>query len=90
MEQEPNEIKTVVWNEGEQIPEDELVYIWDHFYRVEKSRERDSGGTGIGLAIVRQILQLHGGQFGVRNTAGGVEFSFSLPVEDRALPDKKA
>jgi two-component system sensor histidine kinase VanS len=79
MEQETNEIRTVVWNEGEQIPEDELVHIWDHFYRVEKSRERDSGGTGIGLAIVRQIMQLHSGQFTVRNMDGGVEFSFSLP-----------
>ncbi|MBD0379958.1 sensor histidine kinase [Paenibacillus sedimenti] len=80
MEQQPKEIRTVVWNEGEQIPENELVHIWDHFYRVEKSRERDSGGTGIGLAIVRQIQQLHGGQYAVRNTAGGVEFSFTLPV----------
>ncbi|XOK59240.1 sensor histidine kinase [Paenibacillus elgii] len=87
MEQEPNEIRTVVWNEGEHIPEDELAHIWDHFYRVEKSRERDSGGTGIGLAIVRQIVQLHGGQLGVRNTAGGVEFSFSLPVTIITLVD---
>lgn len=80
MEQESTGIRIVVWNEGERIPEDELVPIWDHFYRVEKSRERDSGGTGIGLAIVRQIVQLHGGQFGVRNTADGVEFHFSLPL----------
>jgi two-component system sensor histidine kinase VanS len=80
MEQNSQEIGIIVWNEGEQIPEDELVHIWDHFYRVEKSRERDSGGTGIGLAIVRQILQLHGGRFAVRNTASGVEFSFTLRI----------
>ncbi|MFC0215788.1 sensor histidine kinase [Paenibacillus chartarius] len=78
---EAKSVRTVVWNEGEQIPEDELSHIWDHFYRVEKSRERDSGGTGIGLAIVRQILQLHNGLYEVRNTAGGVEFSFSLPAD---------
>ncbi|ULL15976.1 HAMP domain-containing protein [Paenibacillus sp. H1-7] len=81
MEQDSKEIRTIVWNEGERIPEEELAHLWDHFYRVEKSRERDSGGTGIGLAIVRQIMQLHGGQFAVRNTEEGVEFSFSLRTE---------
>jgi two-component system sensor histidine kinase VanS len=84
MEQEQKEIRTIVWNEGEQIPEDELVHIWEHFYRLEKSRQRDSGGTGIGLAIVRQIVQLHKGTYSVRNTGNGVEFCFTLfsEVED--------
>jgi signal transduction histidine kinase len=92
MEQEAETIRTVVWNEGESIPDEDRVSIWDHFYRVEKSRERDGsgsaigtgGGTGIGLAVVRQIVQLHGGQHGVRNTADGVEFSFTLPLADAA------
>jgi two-component system, OmpR family, sensor histidine kinase VanS len=73
-------VRVVVWNEGDPIPVEELDAIWNHFHRVEKSRHRDSGGTGIGLAIVKQILLLHGAEYGVRNTAAGVEFSWSLPL----------
>ncbi|RAU94885.1 cell wall metabolism sensor histidine kinase WalK [Paenibacillus sp. YN15] len=81
------EARVVVWNEGEPIPPEELGYIWDHFYRVEKARQREGehrkgGGTGIGLAIVRQIIGLHGGRCGVRNVPGGVEFMFTIPAGD--------
>ncbi|MBB6637997.1 sensor histidine kinase [Cohnella thailandensis] len=67
-----------VYNDGEPIPQEELPRIWGDFYRVDKARSRESGGTGIGLAIVRQILTLHGSRYGVRNETGGVTFGFTL------------
>ena len=67
-----------IHNEGEHIPEKQLINIWEKFYRLEQARDRKSGGTGLGLAIVSHILQLHGSQYGVRNTEQGVEFYFSL------------
>jgi len=76
-------VRITVWNEGEPIPEEELEHIWSHFYRVEKSRHRDHGGSGIGLAIVRQILRLHDSPHGVRNTGNGVEFYFLLREAER-------
>jgi signal transduction histidine kinase len=48
--------------------------IWEKFYKVEKSRNRESGGTGLGLSISRNILELHGSDFGVSNTSLGVKF----------------
>ncbi len=56
----------------------ELARIWDDFYRVEKSRSRELGGSGLGLAVVRHILELHRSSYGVEQTPGGVRFYFSL------------
>jgi signal transduction histidine kinase len=67
-----------VINEGDGIPEDELPSIWEKFYRVDKSRNRSSGGTGIGLSIVKDILELHGFNYGVNNTETGVRFWFII------------
>ncbi|GGA32136.1 sensor histidine kinase [Paenibacillus physcomitrellae] len=69
-----------VWieNTGAPIAEEDLDRIWDHFYRVERSRDRKSGGTGLGLAIVKHILELHGSRYGAVNTAKGVAFYFTL------------
>lgn len=74
------EARIDVFNEGDPIPEDELEQIWDAFYKVEKSRSRETGGTGIGLAIVSSILLLHDSRFGVANRTGGVNFHFTLPI----------
>ncbi len=65
-------------NTGAFLIEDELERIWDGFYRVEKSRNRESGGTGLGLLIVKRILELHQSRYGVRNTDQGIEFYFDL------------
>ncbi|NBC67678.1 sensor histidine kinase [Paenibacillus sacheonensis] len=73
-----DEWQIVVFNEGEPIPEEELPRIWGQFYRIDQARSRESGGTGIGLAIVRQILELHGSRCGVRNENSGVAFAFTL------------
>ncbi|PYI55124.1 sensor histidine kinase [Paenibacillus flagellatus] len=69
-----------VYNDGDPIPDSDMNLIWDAFHTVDKSRNRELGGFGIGLAIVRNILTLHGSDFGVRNVQGGVLFYFSLPL----------
>lgn len=65
-------------NTGSSIPEDKLENIWKAFYRVEKSRNKKYGGTGLGLTIVNGILERHGSKFGVENIKGGVKFWFTL------------
>jgi two-component system, OmpR family, sensor histidine kinase VanS len=75
---EKNKILIEIINEGSHIPEEELSNIWEKFYKLDKSRNRNLGGTGIGLSIVKDILVLHKSQYGVNNTAKGVRFWFTL------------
>lgn len=70
---------TRIENSGAHIDESEIPRIWERFYRLDKSRSRDLGGTGLGLLIVRHIMELHHCDYGARNTASGVEFYFALP-----------
>lgn len=67
-----------VENSGANIPEEELGKIWDNFYKIDKSRNRKDGGTGIGLAIVKNIILLHKGKYGAANTKNGVKFYFTI------------
>ena len=68
-----------VLDEGPGIPENDLPFIFERFYRVEKSRSRKGGGVGLGLAIVREIVERHGGTVGVENRPqGGSRFFFTL------------
>ncbi len=67
-----------VFNTGDRIPEDELSNIWIKFYKVDKARTREYGGSGIGLSIVKAIMEQHNQQFGVINHDNGVEFWFEL------------
>lgn len=68
-----------ITNSGDGIPEDDLPLIFERFYRVDKSRSRDSGGAGIGLAIVKQLVEAHGGEITVRSDHTETTFRFSLP-----------
>lgn len=68
-------------NTGTHIPEESLQYLFDAFYRVEDSRNRKSGGSGLGLYIVRMILEQHGGFYGAENSRDGVRFWFRLPED---------
>lgn len=79
---EGGEWRFSVHNEGDPIPEEELSRIWGQFYRLDKARTREGGGTGIGLAIVKQILELHGSRYEARNERGGVTFDFTLPAAE--------
>ncbi len=73
---------TEVWlrDTGSGIPEDKLPYIFDRFFRVDKSRSRATGGSGLGLAIVKKFVEAHGGQVRVESGPGGTRISFTLPL----------
>lgn len=68
-----------VENNGTYIPEEAIPKLFEAFYRVDISRSRQTGGSGLGLYIVQKILQQHNSCCNVRNTTGGVEFLFELP-----------
>ena len=72
-----------VTDTGIGISEEELPYIWDRYYKGDKSKRRRTGGTGIGLSIVKNILIAHEARYGVRSTPGkGSTFYFSLPMTE--------
>lgn len=73
-------VRCTVQNSGPGIPADDLPLIWERLYRVDPSRTRDSGGAGIGLAIVRQVVEAHGGRVGASSQAGRTEVWFELPT----------
>lgn len=75
----PDTILVSVINSGDGIPPDDLPHVFERFYRVEKSRDRDRGGAGIGLAIVRQLVESWGGRVGADSAPGLTRFWFSLP-----------
>jgi two-component system sensor histidine kinase BaeS len=68
-----------VANSGSEIPPDDLPRVWERFFRVERSRDRASGGAGIGLAIVKRLVEEAGGRVGASSEAGVTTFWFSLP-----------
>ena len=67
-----------VENTGAHIPEESIPKLFDAFYRVEQSRSRKTGGSGLGLYIVQEILHHHGSECMVCNTQAGVKFSFTI------------
>lgn len=71
-------LKISIYNSGELIPEGDLEHIWEKFYKVDKARTREYGGNGIGLSIVKAILDTYGMQYGVENEKDGVNFWFEL------------
>jgi len=76
------DVRVEVEDTGPGIPEQALPHIFERFYRVDKSRDRDKGGAGLGLAIAKTILELHDRTLEVESTVGkGTTFRFRLPVE---------
>lgn len=71
-------VRVSVFNTGKNIPENELENIWIKFYKVDKARTRTYGGNGIGLSIVKAIMEKHNKECGVINHDDGVEFWFEL------------
>jgi signal transduction histidine kinase len=67
-------------NTGPEIPADELPFIWERLHRVDRSRARSTGGAGIGLAIVRHIVEAHGGDVGAASDDGSTTVWFRLPL----------
>ncbi len=73
--------RVVVYNTGAHIPEEDLAHIWDKFYKVDKARTRAYGGSGIGLSIVKAIMNSLQQRYGVENIKGGVAFWFELSTK---------
>ena len=74
-----DDVLVTVTNTGPGIPSGDLPHVFERFYRVEKSRDRASGGAGIGLAIVKALVELGGGHVGVESDAHSTRFWFSVP-----------
>jgi len=76
----PKEFAILIEDEGPGIPEAELDRVFRPFYRLEASRNRDSGGAGLGLAIARSVVRAHGGDIVLKNRLeGGLQAAISLP-----------
>ena len=71
-------VKILIYNTGNQIPEESLPQIWDKFYKVDKARTREYGGNGVGLSIVKAIMESLQQKYGVENRTDGVVFWFEL------------
>ena len=73
-------VKLVFANSGPGIDHSELPFIFERFFRADRSRAREAGGAGIGLAIVRELIEAHGGQVGAESRDGETRIWFTLPA----------
>lgn len=73
-----NKVRVNVFNTGKHIPDESIENIWKSFYKVDKARTRAYGGYGLGLSIVKAILDLHNNKCGVENIEDGVNFWFEI------------
>ena len=77
---EKNKARIVIFNTGENIMEENLTRIWNRFFKADEARNREDGGSGIGLSIVRAIMNNYGEDYGVENKENGVEFYFEIDL----------
>ena len=78
---EKGTIRISIFNTGNRIPEEDIPHIWDKFYKVDKAHTREYGGNGIGLSIVKAIMESFHHEYGVQNYENGVEFWFELDAQ---------
>jgi two-component system OmpR family sensor kinase len=77
----PNRVRVTVADTGAGIPPEHLPHVFDRFYRVDRSRTRASGGTGLGLSVAKQLVEAHGGRIWAESSLGhGSAFHFTLPA----------
>ena len=74
-------VKVTVFNTGTPIPEEDIPNLWNKFYKVDKARTRAYGGSGIGLSIVKAIMDSFGKGYCAINQTNGVEFWFELDMK---------
>ena len=74
-------VKLEVIDTGKGIKDEDLKYVWDKYYKVDKSFHRVTVGTGLGLSIVKNILELHNFKYGVETSDKGTNFYFEIPKE---------
>ena len=79
-----DKVRISVFNTGDNIDEIELDRIWKRFYKVDASRNREDGGTGIGLSLVKAIMNNYENDYGVLNKEDGVEFYFEMTLSEDA------
>ena len=77
-----NKVRIKVFNTGEKIPDELINRIWNRFYKIDDSRNREDGGTGIGLSLVKAIMNNYKNEYGVINKEEGVEFYFDLDLNE--------
>jgi len=82
-------VRISVFNTGKAIPQEDIENIWIKFYKVDKARTREYGGNGIGLSIVKAIMESFNQKYGVANYDNGVEFWFELDGEKRIVKNLK-
>lgn len=81
IDKQKNIVRIKVFNTGENIKEEDMLRIWNRFYKADESRNRQDGGTGIGLSIVKAIMNNYEQDYGIINKENGVEFYFELKIE---------
>jgi len=81
-------IRVMITNYGKLIPENELGYIFERFYRLEASRSNETGGTGLGLAIAKNIVLMHQGTIEVRSDFNGTVFEVDLKKKEEGHQDE--
>lgn len=81
IKRQDDKARITVFNTGAPIPEKDVAHIWDKFYKVDKAHTREYGGNGIGLSIVKAIMESFHQKYGVNNYENGVEFWFELDVK---------
>ncbi len=85
-----SKVRVGVFNTGQPIPEEDLDQIWVKFYKVDKARTREYGGSGVGLSIVKAIMDSFRQQYGVENQDNGVNFWFELEYADGSQTEELA
>ena len=81
LDKKNNKVRINVFNTGETISEENKNRIWNRFYKIDESRNRNDGGTGIGLSLVKAIMNNYNNKFGVENKKDGVQFYFELDLD---------
>lgn len=78
--QDKQKVRITVFNTGDNISKENLTRVWNRFFKADEARNREDGGSGIGLSIVRAIMNNYGNDFGVENKDNGVEFYFEVDL----------
>lgn len=81
IEEKEQKVRVFVFNTGDQIDSENIDRIWGRFYKIDSSRNREDGGSGIGLSLVRAIQTNYQNEYGVENKEDGVEFYFDVNMK---------
>ena len=73
-------VRVSVFNTGDPIPEESIAHLWEKFFKVDKARTREYGGSGVGLSIVKAVMECIHQNYGVENKENGVLFYFEVPT----------